>query len=440
VTPVAFMLLFEEFRAASWDAWRAILERLTEAIREVYAIAGRGSGKSRVVALLACCFAAREYRRVPGERIYIGVFAPDRKQAAVTFNYVKGMLRSVPQLAALVENETKETIELLNGVTVEVLTASGSAPRGRAYALAIIEEAAFLDANEFSADPDIELLRALRPALARVPGSLLAVIGSPYRARGVLYEAWKAGENEDTVVVALDTLTLNPTFRRREVERAFEVDPVAARSEYGLDGAIEFRSDIASLLTEAALAAVVRTGTFELPAGPGARGHFDAATGSGDDAAALGIAFAGVPAQLAFVRQWKPPFSPSAIVDEAALACRRYGIRELTIDRFAPGLVADLFRARGITCSVAARDTSATFVELLTLINSQRVTLLDDKSLLTELRRLERRPGATRDLISHPPRGHDDVAAAAANALVEAATPDRRGPSVAVFMPDGSWR
>jgi hypothetical protein len=38
MTPVAFLYLFDEFRAPSWDAWRAILARLTPHVREFYAI------------------------------------------------------------------------------------------------------------------------------------------------------------------------------------------------------------------------------------------------------------------------------------------------------------------------------------------------------------------------------------------------------------------
>src|SRR6478672_1747436 len=96
---LAFMNLFKEFRQSSWDAWRPNLERLTPAVREFYGVIGRGAGKSRIVALIASFKATRSYRRVPGENIYVGIFAPDRKQAGVTFRYVVGLLRSVPALA-----------------------------------------------------------------------------------------------------------------------------------------------------------------------------------------------------------------------------------------------------------------------------------------------------------------------------------------------------
>jgi hypothetical protein len=426
MTPVEFLSLFAEFRTSSWDRWRCILARLTPAIREFYVIAGRGSGKSRIAALLACCYACREYARAPGEDIYIGVFGPDRRQARLTFKYIVGLLRSVPSLAALIVNETRESIELSNGVVIEVLTASTAAPRGRAYAVVVVEEASMLPVDEHAADPDVEIVRAIGPALARVPGSLLAVIGTPFAKRGVLYDAWRAGDGEDRIVVAADTLSLNPRFRSREVERAFERDPVSAASEYGRDGSIEFRPDIATLLADEAIRAVVSPGTRERAPDRNrlAVGHFDAATGSGDDSAALGIAFVGQPATLACIRQWRPPFSPIRVVEEAAENCTSYGVTAITIDRFAPGLIVDLFRERGITATVAGRDTSATFVELLALINSQRVMLLDDPVLLGELRRLERRAGRGSDVVGHPQRGHDDVAAAAAGALIVAAAPD----------------
>ena len=61
------------------------------------------------------------------------------------------------------------------------------------------------------------------------------------------------------LVMTADTATLNPSFSQREIDRAFRDDPVAARSEYGRDGIIEFRSDVSTFVTEKALAAVVPT-------------------------------------------------------------------------------------------------------------------------------------------------------------------------------------
>lgn len=428
-----FMQLFPEFRGRSWDGWRRHLARLTPVVREWFAIVGRGAGKSRIVALLACYFAAKTYDRVPGESIYIGVFAPDRKQAGVTFRYVVGMLKSVPSLMALIVAETRDSVELSNGVIVEVVTASTAAPRGRAYALAIVEEAAFLPTDE-SANPDVELLRALRPALARVPGSLLAVVSSPYARRGVLWDASLRPENDEVVVVQAPTGELNPLFDVRAIARAYEGDPVAAASEYGA----QFRADVSSLLLREAIAAVTPEGVTELQPEPGAevRAHFDGATGSGEDAAALAVAYVGVPARLACVRRWQPPFSPSDVAAEAAALLRRYGTSSLTVDAFAPGLVADLFRRHGVECVRAEGDTSQAFVSLLALVNSRACALLDEPVLVGELGGLERRTSSGgRDRVGHAPRGHDDVAAACAFALAAAAHDAEEVPLMLVGSP-----
>jgi hypothetical protein len=200
-----FRALFPEFAAPSWAAWNsvedcifgvepedgALVRRLTgrtalpsAPVSEFWAIKGRGGGGSRFVARLACYFAAgRQHQIAPGERIYIGVFAPDKKQAGITFGYIRGLLRSVPALASLIENERADSIDLSNGKTIEVIAANQSAPRGRAYCITIVEEGAFLSTDDSSAEPDRELIRALRPALARVPGSLLVVISRRMRCR-----------------------------------------------------------------------------------------------------------------------------------------------------------------------------------------------------------------------------------------------------------------
>ena len=166
------------------------------------------------------------------------MFAPDRKQSRVTFRYVVGLLRSVPELAVLIERESQESVDLKNGVTVEVITATRAAPRGRAYALAIVEEAAFLPIGD-SANPDTDLIAALRPALARVPGSLLAVVSSPYARRGILWAAWKKYHEDapsHVLFIQASTQELNSTFDQAEIARAYEEDPASAAAEYGAQG------------------------------------------------------------------------------------------------------------------------------------------------------------------------------------------------------------
>lgn len=446
MNPVQFMALFEEFRADSWNGWRDVLARITPAVREFYAIAGRGSGKSRIVALLAAAFATREHKLAPGEHVYVAVFAPDRKQAGVTFRYVVGMLRSVPELAALIVRESRESVELVNGVIVEVLTASKAAPRGRSYVLAIVEEAAFLQSDEYAADTDTELIRALRPALARVPGSLLAVVSSPYARRGILWAAWKrqqAQPSEDVVLIQEPTLKLNPLFDAKAVERAFEDDPVSAQAEYGA----EFRSDVETFISPEAVEAVVVPGRHELAptAGYEYRAFLDFAGGAaGGDSAVLAVAHAErrngrTIAVLDLIREKVPPFSPEQVCAEFADAMRPYGaIRDAIADRWGGQFPVEHMRKHGITVKPSDRSKSDIYRDVLPLINSGGCELLDVPRLVRQVCGLERRTArGGRDSIDHPPGQRDDVINAVAGAITLAGlAPSRK--LWAAILPDRS--
>jgi phage terminase large subunit-like protein len=153
----------------------------TRQAQEAVLIIGRRGGKSRMAALCAvyiACF--RSYATVlsPGEKGVVMLLASDRRQARVLKQYVSGLLRSVPMLEQMIANETSEGIELDNGIVIEVHTASFRSVRGYTIVAAIPDEIAFWDTDD-SANPDTEILNALRPAMATVPGALLRMISSP---------------------------------------------------------------------------------------------------------------------------------------------------------------------------------------------------------------------------------------------------------------------
>jgi len=422
---VAFMLLFPDFRPASWDRWRKELARVKPGVREFWCIKGRGGGGSRIVALMACFYATRAYKVVPGERIYVGIFAPDRKQAGLTLRYVIGMMHSVPALSALIVTESRESLELANGVVIEVITASTAAPRGRAYALAIIEEAAFLPTDQ-SSNPDVELLRALRPALARVPGSLLVVVSSPYARKGILWDAWRKHHGQPDGAVVLmqaSTAELNPLFDPAAIAAALEEDPAAAAAEY----LAQFRTDVESWISRDAVDAVVVLGRHELVRLPRTSyvGFLDFAGGAaGGDSATLAIAHTETRgtktvAVLDLVREERPPFSPEQVCALFAADLQRYGIATATADRWAGQFPVEQMRKHGISVVPCDRAKSDLYRDLLPVINSGGCELLDHVRLISQLTGLERRTArGGRDSIDHAPGSRDDVANAVAGAIV----------------------
>jgi hypothetical protein len=105
-----------------------------------------------------------------------------------------------------------------------------------------------------------------------------------------LNRAWRQhfGQAGDTLVVQADTITMNPTFDRRAIERAYAEDPVSAAAEFGA----QFRRDVESFLSREAVDACVVSGRVELPPMPNTtpRAFLDFAGASGGDSGTSAIA------------------------------------------------------------------------------------------------------------------------------------------------------
>src|SRR6476619_459893 len=117
------------------------------------------------------------------------------------------------------------------------------------------------------------------------------------------------------------------------------------------------------------------------------------------------------------IREARPPFSPDAVVDDFAALLKSYRVSRVTGDRYAGEFPRELFRKHGIAYDLAKQTKSELFRDLLPLLNSGRIVLPRNERLQNQIVRLERRTSAVgRDTISHPDRGHDDVANAVAGA------------------------
>src|SRR5439155_24772627 len=102
--------------------------------------------------------------------------------------------------------------QLTNGVTIEVHTASFRSIRGYTVVAGALEKIAYWRTDD-SANPDKEIVAALRPAMATVPGALLLGISSPYARLGVLWDMHGRyfGREGDVLVCQAPTRGMNPT-------------------------------------------------------------------------------------------------------------------------------------------------------------------------------------------------------------------------------------
>lgn len=389
---------------------------------EAAVVVGRQSGKTQVAALVGVFEAARAV--LAGERgVYVPLVAQDLRGAQrALFGYTREAIESSDLLRREVTRETTTEIELAGRVTLGVYPSRPAALRGIRAAFAAVDELAFFTSTD-GRPTDTEMLRSIRPSLATTSGRLL-ILSSPYGQAGTLYELHRrhhGKEDASTLVWQATAPAMNPTLAADYIERMKTDDPEAYRSEV----LGEFRAGISTFLDPDALAAVVEAGVRErAPVGSTTYVAFvDAASGSGKDAFAVGIAHRdGERAVLDLSRAWKPPFNPSGTIAEACDLLRSYRVRRVEGDRYAPGFVAEGFRKHGVEYKPSDRVTSETYLELLPLVNAAGVVLLDQPELLRELRGLERRRGTSgRDRVDHRPGSHDDRAVAAAGALVLAA-------------------
>jgi hypothetical protein len=395
-------------------------------VREAWLICGRRAGKSYVLALIAvflACFCEWSRYLSPGERGTIMVLAADRRQARTIYRYAHALLTRVPMLAQLVERETAEAIDLSNGVTIEIMAASFRSVRGYTLIAALCDEVAFWRADD-SANPDAEIIAALRPAMATIPDAMLLCASSPYARRGVLWDAYRrhfGRAGSSLLVWKADTRTMNPTVPQSVIDEAMEADPASANAEYGA----EFRTDVETYIAREVVEAAVVPGRFELPPARGTNYiAFVDPSGGTSDSMTLAIAHRDKDGRaiIDVVRERRPPFSPDDVVLEFVDLLRAYHVLSVQGDRYAGEWPRERFRTRGITYEVAERPKSDLYRDLLPVLNSGRAELLDVPRLANQLCGLERRTArGGRDSIDHAPGAHDDLANSVAGAVVSAA-------------------
>ena len=283
------------FKGASWSRWKVFLAALfgeppgpgdldvyreltgrtswpTEPLTEAAVIVGRRGGKSRTLALIAvylACFRSYDQYLAAGEVATIGVLAVDKSQARAIFRFVLGLFQAVPMLEPMIVRRDAETIELSQpgayrdrdselSLDARLHLRRGSGRRGRLLALA----------TRPSLNPDVEILRALRPGMLSIPGAVLIMASSPYAQRGELYNTFRKhfGKDDARVLVwKASTLEMNPSVDKRMIAEAYEDDPESAKAEYGA----EFRTDLADFVTRETVDAVTMWGRSELPPEPG---------------------------------------------------------------------------------------------------------------------------------------------------------------------------
>lgn len=445
-------LFGEWFKADTWAVWRVIDKALfgepldadelaiftqitgraeapTEAATEAWFICGRRSGKDVKASALAAwlaTFGAEQMgflsKLVKGETGVVQLIAVDRRQAKVCLSYLRAYFEQ-PLLAQMVAKSTAEGLELTNGLGIEITTNDVGTVRGRTVVAAVLDEVAFWRSDS-SANPDKAVYDAVKPAMVTIPGAMLIGISSPYARRGLLWSKHKAhyGKPGKTLVVQAPTWVMNPTIQRdgEFLTDAYRDDPASAAAEYGA----QFRTDVEAFVSLEVVEACVSPGVHERgPRSDVTYSAFVDPSGGSQDSMTLAISHHegseedGVTV-IDATREVKPPFSPEGVVADFCTLLKLYGVGQVTGDRYAGEWPREQFRKHGVFYEVSDKTRSDLYRDMLPVLNSGRVVLLDDEKAVSQIVGLERRTArGGKDSIDHAPGGHDDIANAVAGAI-----------------------
>jgi hypothetical protein len=437
----------EHFTAGTWAAWLVFLAALfalpmSEEQRAIYTkhtgrstppskphteawlCIGRRGGKSFILACIAvflACF--KDWRRYlgPGEVGTVMVIAQDRKQARVIMRYIVGLLRAVPMLKRQVESVTRESISLRNRIVIEIHAASFRSVRGYSIVAALLDEIAYWPTDEASAEPDVEIINAIRPAMATIPGSMLLAASSPHARRGALWDAHRRhyGRDDDPVLVwQAATRAMNATVPQAFIDAHVEEDPARAQAEY----LATFRSDLQAFIDREQVERCVMVGVRERPPDSKVRYHgFADMSGGSHDSAVLCIGHNDITRQVVVIdllREIRSPHSPEQACEEFSKLLAAYGCHRVVTDKYALQWPIEQYRRFGITAEQSAEPKGSLYTTMLPYLNSQRVELLDEPRGLAQICALERSTGRGRgDSVDHPPNGFDDISNAIAGAI-----------------------
>lgn len=425
---------------ASWKPWRSLLiasmgEELTPDEREVFtaltgrereplqpveefaAVKGRRAGGSRSAAVLAGYVGGlcEHPSLVAGERGVLLMVAADQRQADVILNYCEAAFRGSPVLAQLIESRTARELRLTNGIDIEVRAADFRRLRGLTFVAVVADECAFWPTDD-AANADTEILNAVRPGLATTSGPLF-MISSPYARRGELWRTYQRhyGKDGDQLILVAQgsSRVFNPTLPQSVIDRAMERDAASASAEY----LAEFRKDIESFVSIEAVMACVDRGVYErAPVRGVSYESFADPSGGSADSFTLGVGHLDCSdwqkqvVVVDAIREVKPPFSPAAVAEDFSRVLKNYGVNKVVGDRFAGIWPVEVFSKSSILYEQSAAPKSDLYRDLLPLINSTSIRLLDNPKLINQLCGLERRTArGGRDSIDHAPNAHDDV-------------------------------
>jgi hypothetical protein len=407
----------------------------TEKFREVWGLCGRRARKTAIEALIGAWEGGVEFPRLmlsdhppvaPGERARIPMISKNKDDAKQIKSHLMSILNCKGMRHMLAGEPTAEEVVLNTGVDFTIRAVSLTAGRTRASPCAMLDEVAFWQSDE-SAQPDVEVIAGIRPSMATFPNPLLVGMSSVYGKTGVVWNTYQdhyRNEGSPVLVWLASTTDMHDSeVIRKYVQAELVKDPVGAAAEFQS----EFRTDIGPFVDPEVVEAAVVKGRDMLEYDarhPQIYWAFCDPSGGSQDSFGLGIAhMEGEQIIVDLAQEWPVPFEADQVMDDLASILGDYRVRYVTGDNVGgiwlrdplkKGLFSDghprAGQPRNIDYVLASMPKSKIYLNILPRLNAGRLQLVDDQTLIRQIKGLERKQSRGGDIVDHRAGAKDDVA------------------------------
>ncbi len=427
---------------------------------QLWAVLGRRAGKTSQLMSFIVAYEAV----LGGHEDYIG-----RKQQGIIYliaqrlglavsnlSHVRAIVETSDLLAGeIVDNTAKDVLAFKNGIRIEPSPPSLKAQRGFAIPVVGMDEVAFWYTDAESANPDVEVQRAVEYAQAQFPYSKQIGISTPWTKEGLLYSYHQAGTEgvklpsgvdkskfADTMVAFGPTAACeNPRITRKKLQQLKLKDPEA----FDRESLCKYLDAVSGFFNHSLLAAAHKAATeaktAERPpkgADSSVRPTYVAAMDPAfrqDDFAFTIVHKEGGKVVQDVVKRWTPirgqKLNPVEILAEIKPYVEQYEVSVVYTDQYQFESLQQLALQQDIAVEVVdftGRSKSKIFGNLQQLVNQQKLELLDPytndtaNEQLHQLQELRKRLTAQNAMqISAPEGKQDDLAAVLALAAHKAA-------------------
>lgn len=416
-------------------------DTVSDSARGVIAwVVGARSGKSRMAACVGLWFAcfADLAGLAPGEQASCLFLAPDVRLGRQTLRYAAGVIHGNKDLAKRVQNETKDSIELLRDdrrtVTLEVLpaTTGGRATRGRALVFASLDECAFFRSSDDHSVNDTDIFNSVSPRI--VAGGALLLCSTPWAKAGLLFEEYSKNFGQPTTSLVAHAPTALMRAGDQRIKAMIDRERLRDEENYRREYAAEFLEiGAGGLFSQEAIEDATRLGADierhrRTPMAAGGDFAFfkDASAVVISSVTDDGLVF------IEHVDEMRPskdaPLIPSVVCRNFARACQQFGIGSLIADAHNKASIIEHLSENGIEyqdAPITQKAIAESYLVVRELLQQGRLGLPSHKRLLKQMREatLVVSPGGGLS-VRHPRTAgsHGDLVSALVLAVAQAAT------------------